>query len=156
MAKIADEVQALEAELAKAKEDKKLWEALIPGIEQRERALRAEVRQLQAKVDEHERNPLIQQVAALKAELSEHKASKQVVKLKERLRKAEEIIAREQSLRMQAENLPEVIRENMDVKLELSGIKQLMAKAGVTLKDMREAVIAQSKLDLAAKREQRT
>lgn len=154
MASIADEVQALEGELARVKADLENHEARIITFDQQRLAAEAKSRQLQAQVDEHERNPFKEQVADLKAKLRENKASKQVAKLKARLRAQEQIVAREQALRMKAEDKPEIAKENDELNIELAGITGLMSRAGVTLKDMREAVIANAKLDLAAKREQ--
>lgn len=154
MANIADEIQRMEVELAELQVAQEQWEASRPVVQQMKSDLQAEIRKLQAQVDQHERDPLIQQVAKLEAELHENKASTQVAKLKDRLRVKEETIAREQSLRMNAENRPEIAKENDELKAELDGIKGLMKKAGITLKDMREAVISRATLDLAARKEQ--
>ena len=154
MAKIADEIQRMEVELAELQAAQEQWEASRPVVQQMKSDLQAEIRKLQARVDEHERDPLKAQVAKLKAELRENKANKQVAKLKDRLRMKENIIAREQSLRMNAENKPDVVKDRDKFKAELDGIKGLMKKAGVTLKDMREAVISQAALDLAKRTEQ--
>lgn len=109
------------------------------------------------KIRKYEESPLQEKVKELQKELKEAGESRRVAKLKSQLRTKDDIIAREQKLRMNAENKPEVVKENEDLKKkvatleadlknanagarELLGLKKLLADAGVGVEDLEEEV----------------
>lgn len=120
---IADEVTKVEKENRDLKVKLAMAEGTIENYKQELVQERKTVSTLTKQVDDHNRDPLQDQVKKLGAELKEANANARIKKLKGRVQKLEEKLAAEQSLRMKSENHPKVKQENEELQAEVERLK---------------------------------